>query len=68
MTAWDVETGVAVRTYSCDAGFSGSSGLTSGGGGGGGGSIALCLLRESHLLCAPRNLPFIYVWHLQKVC
>ena len=56
---WDVQNGVALRTFSCDGGHSGSQ-LSSN-------AAALCLLKEGHLLCAPKNLPYIYVWNLTKV-
>ena len=62
VTAWEVQTGVTQCTYSCDGGS--SSGV---GPGVIGGAVALCLLGKSHLLCAPSNLPFIYVWSLNKV-
>lgn len=55
---WDVQNGVALRTFSCDGGHSGSQ-LSSN-------AAALCLLKEGHLLCAPKNLPYIYVWNLTK--
>ena len=56
---WDVQNGAVLRTFSCDGGHSGSQLSCN--------AAALCLLKEGHLLCAPKNLPYIYVWNLTKV-
>ena len=64
VAVWDVKTGIVCKVYSCDTGVN-----TSGAGPKSdvGGAAAVCLLGESHLLCAPRAIPFIYVWNLKKV-
>ena len=52
ISAWAPSKGAVQRTYSCEAQ---------------GGGAALALLGKTYLLCALKNLPFIYVWHLRKV-
>ena len=62
VAVWDVKTGIVCRVYSCDTGVTTGAGST-----GVGGASAVCLLGETHLLCAPKVVPFIYVWNLKKV-
>lgn len=57
VSVWDVKTGITIRVYSSDTGS--TQGV--------GGAAAICLLGETHLLCAPKAIPFIYVWNLKKV-
>ena len=52
IAAWQPGKGAVKRTYSCEAQ---------------GGGAALALLGKTYLLCALKNLPFIYAWHLRKV-
>ena len=59
VSLWDVETGTIRRTYSCTAGNVSSRGD--------GKAVNIALLGSSYLLCAPRAVPFIYVWNLSKV-
>lgn len=63
VSVWDVRTGVTLRVYSCDTGSAQGAGQ----GVWVGGAAALCLLGETHLLCAPKAIPLIYVWNLKKV-
>ena len=52
IAAWDPDKGAVLRSYSCEAE---------------GGGAALAVLGSTHLLCALKTLPFIYVWHVRKV-
>ena len=56
VSVWDVRTGTILRVYSCDAGSAEV-----------GGAAAVCLLGKTHLFCAAKATPFIYVWNLKKV-
>ena len=53
VAAWTPGKGAVQRTYGCEAE---------------GGGAALAMLGKTHLLCALKSLPFIYVWSMRKVC
>ena len=61
VTTWDVSTCIVGRVFSCDTGVKQESDSSTRGASG------LCLLGNSHILCASRSLPFIYVWNIKKV-
>lgn len=56
---WDVESGTTRRTYSCETGNLPQPS-------GEGKAISIALLGSYYLFCAPRTVPFIYVWNLKK--
>ena len=58
VSVWDVENGTVRRTYSCTTGNVSSRGD--------GKAVNIALLGTTYLLCAPRAVPFIYVWNLSK--
>ncbi len=64
VSAWDVRTGITARIFSCDTGVNSSR---VGSKEDVGGASAVCTVGETHLLCAPKSVPFIYVWNLKKV-
>ena len=55
----EVETGTVRRTYSCTAGSVSSRGDEK--------AVNIALLGSTYLFCAPRAVPFIYVWNLARV-
>ena len=58
ISLWDVESGTTRRTYTCETGNIAKPGK--------GKAVSIALLGTSYLLCAPRTIPFIYVWNLRK--
>ena len=52
IAAWSPGKGAIQRTYSSE---------TEGGG------AALAMLGKTHIMCALKSIPFIYVWHVRKV-
>lgn len=52
IVAWAPGKGAVQRTYTVEAE---------------GGGAALAMLGRTHLLCALKSIPFIYVWHVRKV-
>ena len=52
VVAWNPGKGAVQRTYSCEAE---------------GGGARLAMLGKTHILCAMKSIPFIYVWHVRKV-
>ena len=58
VSLWDVETGTIHKTYSFEAGNVTRHGD--------GKAVNIAVLGSSYLLCAPRAVPFIYVWNLTK--
>lgn len=59
ISVWDVESGTTRRTYTCETGNMTKPP-------GEGKAISIGLLGTRYLLCAPRTIPFIYVWNLKK--
>ena len=58
ISLWDVESGTTRRMYTCETGTMTKAGK--------GKAVSIALLGTSYLLCAPRTIPFIYVWNLKK--
>ena len=58
ISLWDVESGTTTRTYTSETGSIAKPGK--------GKAVSIALLGTSYLLCAPRTIPFIYVWNLKK--
>ena len=61
VSLWDVETGTIRKMYSCR--MAGNVTVSSRSDGR---AVNITLLGTSYLLCAPRAVPFIYVWNLLK--
>ena len=58
ISLWDVETGTSRKHYSCETASLSKCGMRT--------AVIIALLGSNYLLCAPRTLPFIFVWNLMK--